>query len=52
VVGGQLEAVKRLYELGADINIKDKKGISPLKMARVKEYREIEEFLVENGAVE
>jgi ankyrin repeat protein len=52
VVGGQLAAVKRLYELGADINIKDKDGISPLKMARLKEFDEIEDFLIQNGAAE
>jgi ankyrin repeat protein len=52
VVGGQLAAVKRLYELGADVNIKDKDGIGPLKMARLKEFREIEDFLIRNGAVD
>ena len=52
VVGGELEAVKRLYELGADINAKDNKGTSPLKMARLKDLKEIENFLVKHNAVE
>jgi ankyrin repeat protein len=52
VIGGQLAAVKRLYGLGANLNIKDNDGISPLKMARLKEFKEIEDFLIRNGAAE
>ena len=52
VVGGQIEAVRRLYELGADINTRDKNGTSPLKMARLRDFKKIEDFLVQHGAVE
>ncbi|CAF0721224.1 unnamed protein product [Didymodactylos carnosus] len=48
---GYLEIVKLLVNKGADINVKDKDGNTPLAWARKMEAREVEAFLSSSGAV-
>lgn len=49
---GNLETVKLLIEKGADVNVKDKKGNTPLKNALSHGKTDIAEFLREAGAKE
>eukprot|EP01102_Stenamoeba_stenopodia_P003224 TRINITY_DN1315_c0_g1_i2.p1 TRINITY_DN1315_c0_g1~~TRINITY_DN1315_c0_g1_i2.p1 ORF type:complete len:148 (+),score=44.55 TRINITY_DN1315_c0_g1_i2:2-445(+) len=47
---GDLEAVKKHLETGADINFKDRQGNTALHMAALFGHREIVHFLLEKGA--
>jgi len=42
--------VKLLVAGGADVNLADGKGVTPLQHARQRGYREIERILVDAGA--
>ncbi|CAF0736281.1 unnamed protein product [Didymodactylos carnosus] len=48
---GYLEIVRLLVDKGADINVKDKDGNTPLAWARKMEAREVEAFLSSSGAL-
>lgn len=45
-----IKVVKLLLEHGADPNLADGKGVTPLKHAREKSYKEIEKLLIDAGA--
>lgn len=47
---GQQQTVRLLIEHGADVNIPDSSGVSPLRHARNKGFKEIEEILIKAGA--
>jgi len=49
---GYLSIVKVLLDAGADINIKDNKGKTPLVYARKNNRYEMEKYLIENGAID
>lgn len=44
------QIVQLLIKHGADVNIPDKNGVTPLQHARKKGYSEIERMLVKAGA--
>lgn len=46
----QQEIVKMLIEHGANVQMTDKYGVTPLELARGKGYRKIEQILLEAGA--
>lgn len=46
----QRQTIRLLIEHGADVNLADKDGVTPLEHAREKGYKEIEEILLEAGA--
>lgn len=46
----QQQTIRLLIEHGADVNLADKDGVTPLEHAREKGYKEIEEILLEAGA--
>ncbi|WP_231575100.1 ankyrin repeat domain-containing protein [Bacillus sp. B-jedd] len=46
----QQETIKLLIEHGADVNIPDGDGVTPLEHARIKGFKEIEDILVAAGA--
>lgn len=46
----QQQTIRLLIEYGADVNLADKDGVTPLEHAREKGYKEIEEILLEAGA--
>ncbi|NUU74447.1 ankyrin repeat domain-containing protein [Paenibacillus xylanilyticus] len=46
----QQETIQLLVDHGADVNISDRDGVSPLSHAKNKGYKEIEEILVRAGA--
>lgn len=48
----QQQTIRLLIEHGADVNLADKDGVTPLEHAREKGYKEIEEILLEAGANE
>jgi ankyrin repeat protein len=50
ILGAQLESVKTLIELKADVNAKMKDGTTPLKLARKGDQEEIVALLVAAGA--
>lgn len=47
---GQQETIQLLIDHGADVNISDRDGVSPLRHARNKGFKEIEAILVRAGA--
>ena len=47
---GNIEAVKQHLAAGADVNVKDKVGGTPLHRAAYKGHKEIVELLIDNGA--
>jgi len=49
---GFLSIVKILLENGSTINIRDKKGKTPLTYSRKHKRKEVEDFLEKNGAIE
>jgi len=49
---GFLSIVKILLEHGSTLNIRDKKGKTPLTYSRKYKRKEVEDFLVKNGAIE
>lgn len=46
----ETENISRLIESGADVNLSDKNGVSPLQHAREKGFKEIEQMLIQAGA--
>lgn len=46
----QQQTIRLLIEYGADVNLADKAGVSPLQHAREKGFKEIERILLEVGA--
>jgi cytohesin len=51
VVGGDdVEAVKEFLAAGADVNVKDKRGFTPLHWASISGHKEAVELLIDNGA--
>lgn len=46
----QQQTIRLLIEYGADVNLADKDGVSPLQHAREKGFKEIEGILLEAGA--
>ncbi|MFL6248711.1 MAG: ankyrin repeat domain-containing protein [Thermoanaerobaculia bacterium] len=50
ILGAQVEAVKTLIELKADVNAKSKDGMTPLKLAKKGDQEEIVALLVAAGA--
>jgi len=46
----QQQTIRLLIEYGADVNLADKDGVSPLQHAREKGFKEIERILLEVGA--
>ena len=51
VLGGQMDRVKLLIDLGVDVNQPGRYGLTPWQEARVKGRTEIVDFLVQHGAV-
>ena len=49
---GSVEIVKLLVENGFDVNAKDPYNYTPLKWARTKNFNEIENFLLNHGAIQ
>ena len=47
---GDIEAVKWHLDEGADVNAKDKEGMTPLHCAASSDYKEIIELLIAKGA--
>ena len=47
---GNIEAVKQHLASGADVNVKDKVGGTPLHLAAFNGHKEIVELLIANGA--
>jgi ankyrin repeat protein len=47
VEAGRLDVVKLLIENGAKIDIKDKKGYNPLRIAKKLDNMEIEQYLLD-----
>ena len=47
---GNIEAVKQFLADGADVNVKDKGGFTPLHWAAIEGHKEIAELLIDNGA--
>jgi len=47
---GQLEEVKLLIEVGADVNVKDEFGYTPLMEASTNDQIEVIKLLIESGA--
>ncbi len=47
---GNIEAVKQFLADGADVNVKDKGGFTPLQWATIEGHKEIAELLIDNGA--
>ena len=47
---GNIEAIKQHLAAGADVNVKDKSGKTPLHSAAAKEHENIAELLIANGA--
>ena len=50
-MSGDLRRVRELIEAGADINAKEKDGMTPLKVARVHKNDEVVVFLQQRGGV-
>ena len=50
VGGGDVEAVKEFLAAGADVNVKDKRGFTPLHWASISGHKEAVELLIDNGA--
>jgi cytohesin len=50
VGGGDVEAVKECLAAGADVNVKDKRGFTPLHWASISGHKEAVELLIDNGA--
>ena len=50
-MSGDLGRVRELIEAGADINAKEKDGMTPLKVAQVHKNDEVAIFLKELGGV-
>ena len=48
--GGDIEAVKKFLATGADVNVKDKRGFTPLHWASISGHKEAAELLIDNGA--
>jgi len=48
--GGDIEAVKKFLATGADVNVKDKRGFTPLHWASISGHKEAVELLINNGA--
>jgi len=48
--GGDIEAVKEFLAPGADVNVKDKRGFTPLHWASISGHKEAVELLIDNGA--
>ena len=48
--GGDIEAVKEFLAAGADVNVKDKRGFTPLHWASISGHKEAVELLIDNGA--
>ena len=47
----QQETVQLLIDYGADVTIPDKNNVTPLQHARKKGFKEIEQLLVDGGAM-
>ena len=47
---GNIEAVKQHIAAGADVNVKDKKKVTPLHLAAFKGHKEIAQLLIAEGA--
>ncbi len=47
-----LEMVKLLVEKGADMEAANNAGLTPLSDARVRGFKEIEDYLIDRGAME
>ena len=50
VGGGDVEAVKEFLAAGADVNVKDKRGLTPLHLAAISGHKEAVELLIAEGA--
>ena len=50
VGGGDVEAVKEFLAAGADVNVKDKRGFTPLHWASISGHKEAVELLIDNSA--
>ncbi|MDQ7815473.1 MAG: ankyrin repeat domain-containing protein [Melioribacteraceae bacterium] len=48
--GGNVETIKTLIDLGADINTKDNSGWSPIQLAAWRPYKDVVNILLEAGA--
>jgi len=51
-LSGDIEKVKSLISKGADVNVKNRRGETPLSLAKKKEHAEIAELLRKHGARE
>ena len=50
VGGGDVEAAKEFLVAGADVNVKDKRGFTPLHWASISGHKEAVELLIAKGA--
>ncbi len=50
IESGDLETVRHLIRFGRNVNYKDEKGMTPIKVALLMEKHEIFTFLLDNGA--
>jgi ankyrin repeat protein len=50
VQGGRVDEVRQLLAQGADVNVKNRMGMTPIHMAAIAGYLNIVEILLKNGA--